>query len=629
MLDPKEILKKYWGFSSFRKPQEAIISTVLNNQDCIALLPTGGGKSICFQVPAIAKEGVCLVISPLVALMQDQVSQLKEKGIKAETIPSKSSEDKIITLFDKIKFGKVKFLYISPERLQSKLIQQKTQELQINTIAVDEAHCISEWGHDFRPAYRNIKSIKALFPTVPTIALTATANQKVIEDITESLHLNSPKLFKKSFFKENLSYHFLDVENKQGKLIQIFTKFKKPAIVYVNRRKNAFEVASLLNANNLKASFYHGGLTKEEKEKAFENWMIETTPIMVATNAFGMGIDKSNIGLVVHYNLPFSIENYVQESGRAGRSNENAFAILLKNENDILLFEEQIKKNLASLDDIKSIHKKLYQHFQVALGEIIDEFFEFNILEFCQKYNFSVPIVESSLAILKNHQIIELEKNYKSKSTVQCITKSNVILNYTKSNQTIHHFVTTLLRTYSGLFDNEVSINEFFLAQKTGITSGKVIQLLKQLHENNSIIYKRSNSPAKIKFIVPREDDKTINKVAKEIKQLLHQKQEKATQFIKFINNDKVCRSIQILNYFEEKNSKRCGNCDVCERQKKPKSKADVNEIKILLKKSKALSSFEISTNLVANEKDILILLRTLLADDIIAINHQNKYFLK
>ncbi|MCL4162804.1 UNVERIFIED_CONTAM: hypothetical protein GTU68_000666, partial [Idotea baltica] len=335
MLQPKQILEKYWGYSSFREPQEAIIAAVLNNKDCIALLPTGSGKSICFQIPALAKEGVCLVISPLIALMQDQIQQLKQKGIKAETIPSKSTEDDIVTLFDKIKFSGVKFLYISPERLQSKLIQQKLKELTINTLAVDEAHCISEWGHDFRPAYRAIKNVKDFLPEVPTIALTATANQRVIDDIAKNLDLNSPKIFKKSFSKENLGYHILDIENKQDKLIQIFKKFKNPAIIYVNRRQYAYEIAEFLNSNNFKASFYHAGLQKAEKETAFKNWMSEKTPIMVATNAFGMGIDKSNIGLVVHYNLPFSIENYVQETGRAGRDAQKAFAILLKNDNDI------------------------------------------------------------------------------------------------------------------------------------------------------------------------------------------------------------------------------------------------------------------------------------------------------
>ena len=628
MLEPKQILEKYWGFSSFRKPQEAIITAVLSNKDCIALLPTGSGKSICFQIPALAKEGVCLVISPLIALMQDQIQQLKQKGIKAETIPTKSSEDDIITLFDKIKFSNVKFLYISPERLQSKLIQQKIKELQINTLAIDEAHCISEWGHDFRPAYRTIKNIKTLLPEVPTIALTATANQKVIEDIAKNLELKTPQLFKKSFFKENLAYHILNTENKQEKLIQIFTKFKKPAIVYVNRRQNAFEVAQFLNSYNFRASFYHAGLQKEEKEVAFKNWMTEKTPIMVATNAFGMGIDKSNIGLVVHYNLPFSIENYVQETGRAGRNATKAFAILLKNENDTSLFKEQLKKNTPTLLDIKNVHKKLYQYFQIALGELIEDSFDFNVLHFCEQYKFPVPIVESSLAILNNYQIIDIEKNYKKKSTIQCITSSNNLLNFTKQNLAIHKFTNTLLRTYSGLFDNEVKINEYFLAKKAGVTSGKVVLFLKQLHEQEIIIYKRYNTPISLKFLIPREDDKTINSIGKEVKQLLNQKKVKATSFLNFIKTSS-CRSKQILFYFDEKNTKNCGICDVCKKQLKTNQKLNTGKITALLKTHTALSSFEISNYLTADEKDILIHLQSLLADDKIAINHQNKYVLK
>jgi len=296
MTTPNQILKKYWGFSTFRPQQEEIISAVLEQNDVITLLPTGGGKSICFQVPALINEGICLVISPLIALMKDQVESLERKGIKALSIPSGIKQNELITIFDNVKFGNYKFLYISPERLQSYFILQKIKELNINLIAVDEAHCISEWGHDFRPSYRNIREVRSIKPNVHFIALTATANKKIIEDISVNLDLKVPKIFKQSFFRKNLAYQIFTVEDKLQRLLQIFNKTKRPAIVYVNSRIKTEQIAAFLNANTIKSTFYHGGLSTPEKNNAFENWMKEITPVIVATNAFGMGIDKENVG---------------------------------------------------------------------------------------------------------------------------------------------------------------------------------------------------------------------------------------------------------------------------------------------------------------------------------------------
>ena len=318
-----KILQHYWGYTSFRAPQQKIITTVLNGKNTIALLPTGGGKSICFQVPALVNEGVCIVISPLIAFMQDQVDSLINKGIKATTIPSGSSQDAIITLFDNIRFGNIKFLYLSPERLQSRFIQDKIKQLNVNLIAIDEAHCISEWGHDFRPSYQNIAILKELHPTTNIIALTATATKKVIDDIIISLGIENPTIFKKSFFRENLAYQIFNTDDKLGKLHQIFTKTKAPAIVYVNSRAKTKDICAYLNVNGFKSTYYHGGLSNTEKQLSFDNWITEKTPIIVATNAFGMGIDKPNVKVVIHLNLPASIENYIQEAGRGGRNGKD------------------------------------------------------------------------------------------------------------------------------------------------------------------------------------------------------------------------------------------------------------------------------------------------------------------
>ncbi|OAD44938.1 RecQ family ATP-dependent DNA helicase [Polaribacter atrinae] len=626
MISPKEILKKYWGFSEFRPQQEEIITASLAQKDVIALLPTGGGKSICFQIPALAKEGVCLVISPLIALMQDQVENLTQKGIKATTIKSGSTQDEMITLFDNVKFGSIKFLYLSPERLQSYFIQQKIKELNINLIAIDEAHCISEWGHDFRPSYRNINILRELKPDIPFIALTATANQKVLGDIAKNLELKEPILFKKSFFRENLAYQIFTIEDKLQRLLQIFTKTKTPAIVYVNSRKKTTQIASFLNANNFKSSFYHGGLSSVEKNISFENWMTEKTPIMVATNAFGMGIDKANVGLVIHLDLPTSIENYVQETGRAGRNSKKSFAVLLYNKSDVLLFKDRLEKTLLSISEIKEIHKKLYQYFRIYLGELSEESYSFNLLEFSKKYKYSVLKVDTALKILTNNGIIEISNQYNKKSTLQFIVNSKTVLNYLDKNPMIKNFTNSILRTYAGLFEEEVKIDEFFIAKKSGLTTNLVLANFKRLENDNIIEYKPVKNDTELVFLLPREDDYTINRCSREMKQFIHQKKQKSEDLIAFIQNNTICRSNQVLSYFDEIKTEKCGICDVCISENRKPIKNLSSEILLLLKEQQVLSSQEISASLVANEKDILIHLRQLLTDDKIKINHQNKY---
>ena len=629
MISAKEILLEYWGFSSFREPQEAIINTVLQNKDTITLLPTGGGKSICFQVPALIKEGVCIVISPLIALMQDQVESLQKRNIKATTIKSGSSQNEIITLFDNIKFGNFKFLYISPERLQSTFIQQKIKELNISFVAIDEAHCISEWGHDFRPSYRNIKIVRELIPNLNFIALTATANKRVLEDISKNLELEEPSVFKKSFERENLAYQIFSVEDKLLRLEQIFTKTKTPAIVYVNSRKKTVEIANFLNSKKFKSSFYHGGLSSKEKQNSFENWMTEKTPIIISTNAFGMGIDKSNVGIVVHYDLPLSIENYIQESGRAGRNNKKSFAVLLKNENDISVYKKQIEKSLPSILEIKEVHRKLYQYFRISNGEITENHYAFNILEFSKTYDFSVLKVDAILKILSNNGIIELTNTYNQKSTVFFKETSKNVITHAIRNIYTKKFIDSLLRTYSGLFKQEVKVDEFLLAKKCNITSKQVIANLERLDQEEILTYKRVKTDTEICFLVPREDDKTINRYSKEIIQFLKQKEKKSIDFLEYIQNKLTCRNIQILEYFDEKSTNKCGICDVCLSEKRAKKENISINIISLLKTKNSLTSQEINQHLKANEKDILIHLRKLLSEDKIEINYQNKYQLK
>ena len=626
MNTPNEILKKYWGFSKFRPQQEEIISAVLEQNDVITLLPTGGGKSICFQVPALINEGICLVISPLIALMKDQVENLERKGIKALSIPSGIKQNELITLFDNIKFGNYKFLYISPERLQSYFILQKIKELNINLIAVDEAHCISEWGHDFRPSYRNIREIRNIKPNVHFIALTATANKKIIEDISVNLSLKVPKIFKQSFFRQNLAYQIFTIEDKLQRLLQIFNKTKRPAIIYVNSRIKTEQIAAFLNANTIKSTFYHGGLSTLEKNNAFENWMKEITPVIVATNAFGMGIDKENVGLVIHLDLPSSIENYVQETGRAGRNNKKSFAVLLFNKNDTLLFKEKLKKTVLTIKEIKEIHKKLYQYFRISLGELSSDSFDFDASEFSKKYHFSRHKVDSTIKILSNNSILEIKNQYDKKTTIKFLINSRRILNYLDRNTSIKNFTNSILRTYAGLFEEEVRIDEFLIAKKNGITKKQVVSNLEYLQKDGIIQYNAVKSNVELLFLSPREDDYTINKFSKEIKQYIDQKQKKSNDLIRFVHNDKICRSIQILNYFDDLNTQKCGICDVCISENRKSNENLSNQIIGLLEMKEQLSSSEIKEYIKNNEVDILNHLRLLLAENKIRINHQNKY---
>ncbi|WP_442266234.1 RecQ family ATP-dependent DNA helicase [Tenacibaculum sp. ZS6-P6] len=626
MNSPVDILKRYWGFDTFRTQQLEIIESVLNDKDTIALLPTGGGKSICYQIPALIKEGICVVVSPLIALINDQINSLDAKGIKAFHIPAGSSQDEVVRIFDNLKFGNYKFLYLSPERIQSKFIQEKIKQLPISFFAIDEAHCISEWGHDFRPSYAELSILKELKNDTPIIALTATATKKVLVDIDSTLQLKEPILFKKSFYKPNLSYRILKSEDKLYRLKEIFTKIKSPAIVYVSSRKKTVEISNFLNANGFKSASYHAGLSAIEKEVAYKGWMTNRTPIMVATNAFGMGIDRPDVKVVIHYNIPSSIENYVQEAGRAGRNSDNSYAITLTNESDIKLTLNLFESSQPTLKEIKFTHAKLYQYYQIAKGELVETGFDFNILEFCNVYNLPTRKVFNILQILNNFGIIELNHFSQKKSTLQFLIHHNQLNSYKSANGKKIKFIDTLLRMYGGLFEQEVQINEFTIGKLVGITSTRVIDILNELHIDQIINYKKSSKNSTLYFLHPREDDLTINRSSKKITQLLSYKHEKIKNLIQFIENDTVCRSVQLLSYFGEENPKVCNTCDVCLRKEKI---IDVSsQILNLIKERTEISSREICQILNYKERDILIHLRKLLAEEKIKVTNYNTYLL-
>ena len=628
MTSPAQILQKYWGYSSFRDSQEDIIEAVLNKRDVVTILPTGGGKSLCYQVPGLILEGVCLVISPLISLMNDQTEQLRNNGIKALTIKSKATTDEIVSLFDNLKFGKYKFLYLSPERLQSDLVIQKIKEININLIAVDEAHCISEWGHDFRPSYRLIYKVRDVLPTINMIALTATATKKVVDDIIENLNLSKTSIFKKSFYRNNLAYQIIKNENKLGKLEQIFKKNPFPTIIYVNSRKKTEDISNFINAKGYLSTFYHGGMTNESKTIAFDSWMNEDRLIMVATNAFGMGIDKPNVKVVIHLDLPASIENYVQEAGRAGRNGEKSFSVVLQNENDINSFKKNTLETIPTINEIKNVHRKLYQYFQIALGELPEVSFDFNFLKFCQTYKLSHKKTAAIFQILKKNSIIEINSKFSQKSTVIFIISSKQLIRQTFNNKLTRNLIDFILRSHGGVFQKEVKINEFDIAKRMQINSLTVKELLNKLDHLNIIDYKEASSNEDFTFLTPREDDKTINRISRSIEKYLNQQQKKSKELIYFIKNNTTCRYIQLSRYFNEKKVSKCTLCDVCISDKKNSSNRIEKDIKELFKDRKEISQDEIIFSLEHDEKAILIHLRNLLSKDKIGLTANNKFFI-
>ncbi|SER00594.1 ATP-dependent DNA helicase RecQ [Hyunsoonleella jejuensis] len=627
---PINILERYWNFTSFRGNQEAIINAVLDGEDVFALMPTGGGKSICFQIPALVKDGICIVISPLIALMNDQVNNLNQKGIKALAITSSISKTDLDTLLDNCIYGNYKFLYLSPERLQQELVQDRIRQMKVNLIAVDEAHCISQWGNDFRPSYGNIIKMRHLKPSTNIIALTATAKPKIVEDIITQLDFIKPKIFKQSFFRDNLGYMVMHEEDKYYRLESILKKYSGPSIVYVRNRKATLDISTLLTSKNITSTYYHGGLNNTEKSTNMNSWMNNQKQVMVATNAFGMGIDKPDVKTVIHLNLPESIESYFQEAGRAGRNGDKAFAVVLKNKNDEVLVKNQFLKILPSVDLIKQIYRKLCNYFQISYGEGAYLTFDFDFGHFCKTYSFNTVLCYNALLILDRNSIISMSKKFKNKVLVKFISTNTSIFNYLDKYPEYDVTVKSILRSYGGIFDHEVDINTAKVADKASITEHELIQQLKRLEVDNILSLNHSKTDAQITFIEPREDDKTINRIAPIIKQQNALKETQINAVINYINNDNVCKSMQLLNYFGESNTQPCGICSVClNTQALSSSKKNKENLKnevIKLLESGDKSSREISKALSCHDTETKRILKQLLEHQIITITKTNTY---
>ena len=621
------LLQKYWKHETFRTPQEEIIQSVLDGNDTFALLPTGGGKSVCFQIPALLLNGICLVVSPLIALMKDQVQNLQSRNIKAIALTGGVSQDEVIDILDNCQFGNYKFLYLSPERLQHDWIVERLKQLPINLIAIDEAHCVSQWGHDFRPAYLKISALKEHFPTTPFLALTATANKRVQEDICTNLALVNPKVFTKSFTRENLAYHVIKTEDKLFKIQQILTKNPQSSIIYVRNRKSCVETSQQLNQLGFSCTFYHGGLPAKEKEKNMQSWLENKSQVMVATNAFGMGIDKPDVKTVIHIQLPENIENYYQEAGRAGRNGEKAFGIILTNSGDIDYTKRQFLDVLPDKKFVRDVYVKLNNYFRIAYGEGFNESFAFNLNQFCSHYNFPILKAFNSLQFLDRQGILTFQSESSEKISLQFIIPSKEVIRYISLHPHDEPIITTILRTYSGIFDVETTINPHLVAKKSNTTEAAVEKVIDQLAESQCIILHAKNNDSSITFNEVREDDLTINRVAKF---LAHQNQLKQDQFqsvIDYISNEDSCKNKLLLAYFDEITKEDCGICSYCFSKKKSNPKVNTDLILQLLQKSN-LSSREIENSLQISPEATIFALQLLLEHNKIAINSYNQYYL-
>ncbi|WKL45809.1 ATP-dependent DNA helicase RecQ [Flavobacterium pectinovorum] len=630
MPEAQEILLKYWKHDSFRPLQKEIIDSVLEGQDTFALLPTGGGKSICFQVPAMMQDGICLVISPLIALMKDQVANLQKREIKAIALTGGIHTEEIIDLLDNCQYGNYKFLYLSPERLQSDWILERIKNLPINLIAIDEAHCVSQWGHDFRPAYLKISELKKYFPKIPFLALTATATPRVIEDINTELGLKAPKLFQQSFERKNIAYMIFEVEDKLYRTEQILKKNPQPSIIYVRNRKSCLSISSQLQSLGFNATYYHGGLSAKEKDKNMQLWMSEQAQVIVATNAFGMGIDKDNVKTVIHTQLPENIENYYQESGRAGRNGEKAFSVLLYNNSDANQTEQQFLSVLPDKKFLKTMYVKLCNYFQIAYGEGLDDTFSFKLNHFCHKYEFPTLKTYNALQFLNQQGIITLSQEFSEKITLQFLIESKEVIRYTSLNQNDEEIILAILRTYPGVYEMKTPFNLSLIAKKSNHTEEQVLAVLEKLREKEIIEYKSKNNDATILFNEVREDDLTINRVSKYLEKQNQLKREQLLSVLHYIKENKTCKNRLILDYFGEETKENCGVCSYCITQKGKITEADSIADKILyLLKSAALTSREIQTQIKMDANDIILVLQELLENNHITIQPNNKYTLK
>lgn len=574
---PLNILRKYWKHDRFRPLQEPIIQSVLDGHDTLALLPTGGGKSVCFQVPALAQEGICIVVSPLIALMKDQVENLQARGVKATAVYAGMSREQVDIALDNCIYGNIKFLYLSPERLLSEWVRERISKMKVNLIAVDEAHCISQWGYDFRPPYLEIASIRELHPKIPVMALTATATPEVRNDIMKQLAFRQEKYFTKSFERQNLSYLVYRIEDKFKRMVEILSKVNGTGIVYVRNRKRTREYADLLKQHRISADYYHAGLHPELRNQKQDAWKSGKIRVMVCTNAFGMGIDKPDVRVVIHMDLPDNLESYYQEAGRAGRDEKNAFAVVLYNDSDITDLKNRQVTGFPPVNEIKKIYQALANYLQVPVEAGFGVSYDFEITRFISNYNFNPVTTLNSLRLLENEGLIQLSDAVLSPSRVHFKVSNFDLYNFQISNPRYELLIKTILRSCEGVFDDFARISEPELANRLQLKYDEVVTRLNYLHQVGILTYEPKKDLPQLTFTQPREEASWLSI---DEKKYLRRKElyiTKSESVIQYVTAEHRCRSMMLLTYFGEDTMHRCGNCDYCRQL----NKLDLNDVEI------------------------------------------------
>ena len=606
----QEILKQYWGYDSFRDLQEEIITSIGEGKDTLGLMPTGGGKSITFQVPALAAEGLCLVITPLIALMKDQVQNLRKRGIKAVAIYSGMTRQEILTALENCIFGDYKFLYISPERLDTEIFRTKLRSMKVSMITVDESHCISQWGYDFRPAYLKIAEIRDLLPGIPVLALTATATPEVVKDIQNRLRFAKENVFRMSFERKNLAYIVRKTENKTGEILHILQRIPGSAIIYARNRRRTKEITELLINENITADFYHAGLDNTTKDIRQKRWQNGESRVMVATNAFGMGIDKPDVRLVIHIDLPDSPEAYFQEAGRAGRDGQKAYAVILYAKSDKTTLHKRVSDTFPEKDYIKEVYEHLQYYYQMAMGDGFECVREFNIEEFCRTFKYFPVPVDSALKILTQAGYLEYTDEQDNASRIIFTIRREELYKLKEMGTQVEGLIQTILRSYTGIFTDYAYISEAALSTRTGLTQQQIYEILITLSKRRIIDYIPHKKTPYIIYTRERVELRHLHIPST----VYEERKERYTARIKameeYVTSQIACRSRMLLHYFGEKNEHNCGQCDVCLSQHTNKgvSQRSYDELKkqiLEIVRDQTLTPADIAGRMEAEKEEI------------------------
>lgn len=623
MNNYEEILKQYWGYDSFRSLQKEIITSIGEGKDTLGLMPTGGGKSITFQVPALAKEGVCLVITPLIALMKDQVNNLRKRGIKALAVYSGMTRQEILTALENCIYGNYKFLYISPERLDTEIFQTKVRSMKVSMITVDESHCISQWGYDFRPAYLKIAEIRKLLPGIPVLALTATATPEVVEDIQQKLDFHNGNVFRMSFERKNLAYVVRTTDNKTSEMLHILRRVAGSAIIYVRNRRRTREITEFLNQEGITADFYHAGLENAVKDLRQKRWQCGETRVMVATNAFGMGIDKPDVRLVLHLDLPDSPEAYFQEAGRAGRDGRKAYAVILYAQSDKATLHKRIADTFPEKAYILDVYEHVQYYYQMAMGDGFQCVREFNLEEFCRKFKYFPVPVDSALKILTQAGYLEYTDEQDNASRILFTIRRDDLYKLHEMGPEAETLIQAILRSYTGIFTDYAFISEASLALRTGLTREQIYRILVTLTKRRIVDYIPHKKTPYIIYTRERQELRYMHIPPAVYEERKERYETRIKAMEEYVTTDNVCRSRMLLRYFGEKNDHNCGQCDVCLSHRTSPEEVKENDFDALSRKmtqllaAKPMTPAEINDSMEEEKEKVAAVIQQLLNEGV------------